>query len=112
MTEPGAGWLARSLNWNKFTLDHFAIDCYRLEVSEFVNKFPITLLTTKVVNTILDCITLHTMIVLKSKYLAYLSLLKLVLGVEVSRWDHSTCTSLNYWQHRLRACLKLDLDPF
>lgn len=58
VAEPRAGRLTIGLNWNKFTLNHFAVNCYGLEVSKFVHKLSITLLTTEVVNAILDCITL------------------------------------------------------
>lgn len=58
MTEPGTWRFTLSLDRYEFTLDYLAVDCDRLEISHLVGQFSIPLLTSEIVNTVLDRITL------------------------------------------------------
>lgn len=86
MTESSAGGFTGGLDWNELALDHFAVNCHRLEVTQFVSQFSITLLATKVVDAVLNSIRL--------------SCLESILRVKVPRRDHSTDATLDDWLHR------------
>ena len=58
VAESRAWWLTISLYMNEFTLDYFAIYCHRLEITKLIHQFSIALLSTEIVNTILNSITL------------------------------------------------------
>lgn len=98
MTKSGAWWLTICLDLNEFTLNNLAVDCHRLEVSQFIHKFSITLLSSEIVNTILNCITF--------------ALLKLILLVQVSGRDDCARATLNHWQHSLGTWFQLQFHPF
>ena len=67
VAEPRAGGLTTSPEWDEFTLDNFTVDSDWLEVSQLIDQFSITLLATKIINTILNCVTLHRTINLAAK---------------------------------------------
>lgn len=97
VAKAGARSLTIRFNWHELALNHFSVDSDWLEVAKFIHEFAITLLSTEVVDTILNRVTL--------------SLLKLVFSIQISRRNDSTGPALNNGQHGLSTALQLQLDP-
>lgn len=97
VAKAGAGRLTCRLNRDEFSLNDFPIDSHRLEILQFIHKFPVCLLTTKVVDTVLNGVRLSDF--------------ELIFLDKIPGRDDGTSTTLNHGLHRDRTLLELQLDP-